>query len=66
MRMYIMGLVLLLSIASCKKEETTYIIETDLGNMKVKLLDSAPKHKANFIKLVSEGFYNGPSQGGCA
>lgn len=59
MRMYIMGLVLLLSIASCKKEETTYIIETDLGNMKVKLLDSAPKHKANFIKLVSEGFYNG-------
>lgn len=33
-------------------------IETSYGTMKVKLYDSTPKHKANFIKLVNEGFYN--------
>lgn len=35
-----------------------YTISTDYGDMEVKLLDSAPRHKENFGKLVSEGFYN--------
>lgn len=34
------------------------LIETEFGNMKIKLYDQTPKHKANFLKLVSEGFYN--------
>lgn len=36
------------------------LIETKLGKIKVQLFDKvAPKHVANFTKLVSEGFYNG-------
>lgn len=34
------------------------IIETSFGVMKVKLYDSTPQHKANFLKLVKEGYYN--------
>lgn len=34
------------------------LIETDMGNIKVKLYDSTPKHKENFIKLVKEGYYD--------
>ncbi len=34
------------------------LIETEFGNMKIKLYDETPKHKANFLKLTSEGFYN--------
>jgi cyclophilin family peptidyl-prolyl cis-trans isomerase len=34
------------------------LIETEFGNMKVKLYDQTPKHKANFLKLVNDGFYN--------
>ena len=34
-------------------------IETDYGNMIVKLHDSTPKHRDNFVKLVEEGFYDG-------
>ncbi len=42
---------------SCK-ESGTYTIKTEFGNMTVKLLDSAPQHKANFEKLVNENFYD--------
>ncbi len=47
---------------SCKSNEfdnVSYVmIETEYGNMKVKLYDDTPKHKRNFAKLVSKGFYN--------
>ncbi|MDQ3141245.1 MAG: peptidylprolyl isomerase [Bacteroidota bacterium] len=43
---------------SSKSSERTALIETSLGNMKVKLYDSTPKHRDNFIKLVESGFYN--------
>ena len=33
-------------------------IETEFGNMIVKLYDATPKHRDNFIKLVEEGFYD--------
>jgi peptidyl-prolyl cis-trans isomerase B (cyclophilin B) len=33
-------------------------IKTDLGTMVVKLYDSTPLHRDNFIKLVKEGFYD--------
>jgi len=33
-------------------------IETEFGIMKVRLFDSTPKHRDNFIKLVKEGYYN--------
>ena len=34
------------------------LITTDFGNIKVKLYDETPLHKANFLKLIGEGFYN--------
>ena len=34
-------------------------ITTDMGTMKVKLYNDTPLHRDNFIKLASEGFYNG-------
>lgn len=33
-------------------------IETTMGTIKVRLYDETPQHKANFIKLVQEGFYD--------
>ena len=41
-----------------KSSESIVSIKTDFGEIKVKLYDDTPKHKDNFIKLVSEGFYN--------
>lgn len=45
--------------ASSATGEALVLIETDLGNIKVKLYDSTPQHKENFLKLAREGFYNG-------
>src|SRR5580765_5479476 len=33
-------------------------IKTDYGTMVVKLSDSTPLHRDNFIKLVKQGFYD--------
>lgn len=44
---------------SCSPKQELYLIETDLGTMKVKLYDSTPQHRDNFKKLVSEGYYDG-------
>jgi len=48
-------------LMSCNSgsDKTYAMIETDFGNMKVELYNSTPKHKENFIKLASEGFYDG-------
>ncbi len=37
---------------------TTVLIQTSLGDIKVKLYDDTPLHRDNFIKLVKEGYYN--------
>lgn len=34
-------------------------ISTDFGVMKVKLYNSTPRHRDNFLKLAEEGFYDG-------
>lgn len=41
------------------KKETTVLIETNLGDIKVKLYNETPKHRDNFIKLAKKGFYDG-------
>lgn len=43
-----------------KKSKKDYLvtISTEFGDMFVILSDKAPKHKANFLKLANEGFYN--------
>ena len=35
------------------------IIETSLGNIKIKLYDETPQHRDNFLKLANEGFFDG-------
>jgi len=41
-------------------EETTVVLETNQGNIEIKLkTDIAPKTCENFIKLVEKGYYNG-------
>ena len=43
-----------------KKEKRAVVrIETSCGNIRVALSDDTPLHRDNFLKLASEGFYNG-------
>lgn len=39
--------------------QTDVILETDMGDIYLQLYDETPKHKANFLKLVQEGYYDG-------
>ena len=49
----------LLMLTSCGGDDYTYAeIETDFGTMKVKLYNTTPQHRDNFIKLANEGFYD--------
>jgi cyclophilin family peptidyl-prolyl cis-trans isomerase len=45
-------------LASCQNSGEV-VIKTEYGNMAVTLLESTPKHKENFTKLVKEGYYDG-------
>ena len=36
----------------------TIVIETAFGNMKLKLFEETPLHKANFLKLVKDKFFD--------
>jgi len=58
---FFLSISLLVLLTSCGGgNEYTYAeIETDFGTMKVKLYNSTPKHRDNFIKLAKEGFYDG-------
>ncbi|MFA5327771.1 MAG: peptidylprolyl isomerase [Prolixibacteraceae bacterium] len=40
-----------------KKGERQIEIETEFGNIKIKLYDETPLHRDNFVKLTKEGFY---------
>lgn len=56
---WLVALAFSFSLSSCENDPNTYaLVETDFGNMKIKLYDSTPKHKENFIKLANEGFYD--------
>jgi cyclophilin family peptidyl-prolyl cis-trans isomerase len=60
------GLLLSISILSygqekkkLPKDDYVVTISTTLGDMTVLLYNATPKHKENFVKLASEGFYDG-------
>ncbi|MBK9270488.1 MAG: peptidylprolyl isomerase [Saprospiraceae bacterium] len=57
---FITGILLIAMLQACtgKKAEDLVIIETTMGTMKARLYDSTPKHKANFIKLIKENYYD--------
>ncbi len=48
-------------MSQTKKQEKviTFIIHTDLGDMKGKLYNETPQHRDNFVKLAQSGYYDG-------
>jgi len=40
-------------------QDCTLEMETNMGNMTIKLYDNTPKHRDNFIKLAEQGYYDG-------
>ena len=53
-------LVVLMAGCQPKKEKEYHaVISTEFGDITVKLFNSTPKHRDNFIKLVNSKFYNG-------
>jgi cyclophilin family peptidyl-prolyl cis-trans isomerase len=62
MQNFISLLLLLSGLWGCIEAQTlskeTILIETAYGNMKLKLYEETPKHKANFLKLVNEHFFD--------
>ena len=42
-----------------KEKRAVVLIETSCGNIRAALSDDTPLHRDNFLKLASEGFYNG-------
>ena len=50
---------MLAMLGACQSDPHTYaLIETEYGNIKVKLYEDTPKHRDNFVKLVEEGYYD--------
>ncbi len=59
MKKIILFTLLILMQMSCNSNKETYVlIETSLGDVKVKLYNETPIHKENFVKLVEEGTYD--------
>ena len=45
---------------SCeKKDPNVVIIQTNFGDIKVRLYEQTPGHRDNFLKLTKEGYYEG-------
>jgi cyclophilin family peptidyl-prolyl cis-trans isomerase len=62
MQKFICACLMLTAITGRFKAQThsreTIIIETAFGAMKIKLFEETPLHKANFLKLVNEGYFD--------
>lgn len=59
-KIYLLLLIVVFALFGCsesKHDGTVVQIETNFGKIKLKLYDSTPKHKENFLKLIKEGFY---------
>lgn len=52
-------LILFIFSSGSAQNDSIFNISTKYGNIKIKLYHDTPQHKANFIKLVKQGFYNG-------
>ena len=60
-RFAVAALLVILMVGCKPKEEKIHqaVISTEYGDITIKLFNSTPKHRDNFIKLAKEGFYNG-------
>lgn len=64
MKSLLLTLTLTLIFSSCQAKqkspkETLVLIETTMGNIKVKLYNETPLHRDNFIKLIKDKYYDG-------
>ena len=50
-------LITIINSMAAQEKEATVLIETNLGNIKIKLYNETPLHRDNFLKLVDEGVY---------
>jgi peptidyl-prolyl cis-trans isomerase B (cyclophilin B) len=57
MKMAVITAVFSMTLSACQ-EDSIVLIKTAYGDIKVRLYDSTPLHKAKFIQLVNEGFYD--------
>jgi cyclophilin family peptidyl-prolyl cis-trans isomerase len=62
-RSILLGALCLIALNVCaqktSKKDEVITIDTDKGTMRFILFDETPKHKANFIKLAKDKFYDG-------
>ena len=58
-RIWLFSAIAMFLFTQCQEKEQLVLIETEMGDMTVKLYNSTPKHRDNFIKLAEEGFYDG-------
>lgn len=62
-RLILLVSLLFIGLNACKHQKDSVdklvLIETELGNIKIKLYNQTPIHRDNFIKLIDEGFYDG-------
>ncbi len=49
---------MLLLLTTCQQASSIVVIETDLGNISIRLYDDTPLHKKNFLKLTEMGYFN--------
>lgn len=63
MKSILFSAVMAIYALSLPAQETTQrrevLIETTMGNIKVELYNETPLHRDNFLKLASEGYYDG-------
>jgi len=54
------GILFFLSVlfVSAQQKETLVLIKTNMGNIKIKLYNTTPKHRDNFIKLINKKYYD--------
>ena len=56
--LFIIILIISSMTIEAKAKSNIVLIETSLGNIKIRLYDETPQHRDNFLKLVEQGFYN--------
>jgi cyclophilin family peptidyl-prolyl cis-trans isomerase len=62
MKKLVFAFLLLLSLPSMAQTDTIkheVLLNTSMGDIRIKLYNETPKHRDNFLKLVKSGFYDG-------
>lgn len=58
MKKFLGILLAVLLLGSCqKKEENVFVVETNVGDIRIRLYNDTPLHRDNFVKLVQDGYY---------